>query len=910
MHKFRYYPLKVKLLLVPAVATLSFAAYLIYSSQVLSGGNSLLKEIRDTQFPILQAAGENIKNFEGVVESLNTAAATGDADFLDGAKLKAAEILHRYETLEQLDVNHKVEIRKLKSAFNDFYALAFDVAQRMSGNTDLPSSQQIIRLRVLRDTYSMGAVSYRDKADKEFQETIRKAIERSDGAQNSGALIGSIMMLVIAVLTLLVNRGIVVLEGEVENRNKMLMAANNELVHDILKLKEAEDARSHAEAVSQIKDAFLANMSHELRTPMNAVIGLSHLCLQTDMTGKQHDYLQKIHGSAKALLGILNDILDVSKIEAGKMEMDRIPFELENVMGNLATIVGVRSQEKNLEFLLETAPNVPSSLIGDPLRLGQVLINLAGNAVKFSEKGEVIIRADLEQDEGDHVTLRFTVKDTGIGMKQKEIDNLFRPFTQADTSITRKFGGTGLGLTISKRLIEMMGGSIWVESTPGTGSKFMFTVRFDKAEQQVNHDQSELKALRGLRVLVVDDNESILIFVKQYLETFTFDVAIADNAPDALNAVRKANDEGKPFGLVILDWKMPNMSGLELARKLRGMDDLRIKPKILLITGYGQNELPLREMDQVVDGILEKPFQQSKLFEAVTRISGWDNLATGKFRIMGPHFNPVLASQFRGAKILLVEDDEINQQVAREMLESYGIIVTIAVNGEEAMAVLKDERFDGVLMDMQMPVMDGLSAAREIRKDAQYANMPIIALTANVMISEQNEILAAGMNDHVGKPIDPDHLVATLAKWVHPSRTAGKSAPQESVPQEVPASAAETLPNLPGVKVAASVRRIGGNVVLYYLLLEKFKTNQLQVVSQIREAMAANDAKTAERLAHTLRGIAGTLGAETLQGQAERLESCFKNGSFDDVESLLAQVGQGVADLIAQIDQAIAARPS
>ncbi len=908
MNKFRNYPLKVKLLLVPAVATLSFAAYLIYSSLVLSGGNSILKEIRDTQFPILYAAGENIKSFEGVVESLNTAAATGDPDFMDAAKLKAAEIQHRYETLEQIDAIHKVEIRKLKSGFDDFYTLAFDVAKRMSSNTDLPNSQQILRLRVLRDTYSMGAVSYRDKADKEFQETIRIAIERSDGAQNSGAIIGSIMMMVIAVLTLLVNRGIVVLEEEVENRNKMLMAANNELIHDILKLKEAEDARIHAEAVSQIKDAFLANMSHELRTPMNAVIGLSHLCLQTDMSDKQYDYLQKIHGSAKSLLGILNDILDVSKIEAGKMEMDRMPFELEDVMGNLTTIVGVRSQEKNLEFLLETAPNVPSSLIGDPLRLGQVLINLVGNAIKFTEKGEVIIRADLEQDEGNQVTLRFTVKDTGIGMTQKEIDNLFRPFTQADTSITRKFGGTGLGLTISKRLIEMMGGSIWVESIPGTGSSFMFTASFEKAEQRVNHDQSELKKLRGLRVLVVDDNESILIFIKQYLETFTVDVVVADNALDALDAARKANDEGKPFGMVILDWKMPNMNGIELARKLRGMAELSIQPKILLITGYGQSEIPLQKNEHLVNGILEKPFQQSKLFEAVTRISGWDNQPTGKFRLLGAQFNPALASQFRGAKILLVEDDEINQQVAREMLESYGIEVTIAVNGEEALAVLHDNNFDGVLMDMQMPVMDGLSTAREIRKNPGFAGMPIIALTANVMISEQNEILAAGMNDHIGKPIDPDHLVATLAKWIHPARNNGSSSSAEFVPKTASDSAAEALPNLPGVKVAASVRRIGGNLALYYSLLEKFRINHLQVVSEIRKAMAADDLNTAERLAHTLRGIAGTLGAETLQSKAEQLESCFKKGSFAEVESLLTEVGQEVADLIVLIDQAIVAR--
>ncbi len=769
MSRFSNYPLKLKLLLVPAAAVLSFAAYLVYSSLVLSGGNSLLKEIRDTQFPILYAAGENIKSFEGVVESLNTAAATGDADFLDASKAKASEILSRYETLEQIDAAHKDEIGKLKSGFNAFYALAFDVAQRMSSITNAPSLQQIKQLRDLRDSYALAAMSYRDSAEKEFKETIRKAIERSEGAQNSGAVIGMFMLLVIAVLTLLVNRGIVVLEAEVENRNKMLLSVNSELEQEIQKLKEAEEARSHAEAASLIKDAFLANMSHELRTPMNAVIGLSYLCLQTDLSGKQRDYLQKINGSAKSLLGILNDILDISKIEAGKMEMDRIPFELEEVMGNLSTIVGVRSQEKNIEFRLETAPNVPSSLIGDPLRLGQVLINLAGNAVKFTEKGEVLLRVDLEKESDDQVTLRFTVKDSGIGMSKKEIDNLFRPFTQADTSITRKFGGTGLGLSISKRLVEMMGGRIWVESASGSGSKFIFTARFHNA----------------------------------------------------------------------------------------GTSD-------------------------------------------------WDSLALSQFRIAGAQFNQALVSQFRGARMLLVEDDEINQQVAREMLESYGIQVALAVNGEEAIAKLKEEQFDGVLMDMQMPVMDGVSTTREIRKNPQYAELPIIALTANVMVRDQKEILAAGMNDHIGKPIDPDRLVAILAKWVHPSRPVEIPLPRETVP----VSATEMLPNLPGVTVDASVRRIGGNVAFYYSLLDKFRVSERDVVPRIREALASNDTKTAERVAHTLKGIAGTLGAEVLQDLAEQLEHDIRDGSFGNVESLLAQTEKEIESLIAKIDRVIEARAS
>lgn len=910
MINFRNYPLKLKLLLVPAVATLSFAVYLIYSSLALSGGNSLLKEIRDEQFPILYAAGENLKSFEGVVESLNTAAATGEGDFLDAAKEKHAEILSRYETLEKIDPTHKEEIERLKSGFNAFYFLAFDVAQRMSGKTDLPSLQQIKELRRLRDSYSLAAVSYRNVAEKEFQETIREAIVRSEGAQNSGAIIGSLMMLVIAVLTLLVNRGIMALEAVVENRNRMLESVNRELERDIQKLKEAEDARSHAEAASQIKDAFLANMSHELRTPMNAVIGLSHLCMQTELSDKQLDYLHKIHGSAKSLLGILNDILDVSKIEAGKMEMDKSPFNLEEVMGNLATIVGIRSQEKNLEFLLETAPDVPPYLVGDALRLGQVLINLAGNAVKFTEAGEVIIRAELERDEGDRVTLRFTVKDTGIGMSQKQIDNLFRPFTQADSSITRKFGGTGLGLTISKRLIEMMGGTIRVESIPGAGSQFIFTASFDKAVQQVSHDQAELKLFRGLRVLAVDDNEIILLYIKNYLETFGVDVVIVDNGPDALDTVRKANEEDRPFGLVILDWKMPQLNGIVLAGKLREMAELRTQPKVLLITGYGQNETPYREATRVVDGILEKPFQQSKLFNAVTRIFGWNNLTTGKFRAAGAQFKPALIPQLRGAHMLLVEDDEINQQVAREMLESYGIQVTVAENGEEALLVLKEMHFDGVLMDMQMPVMDGFSTTRRIRKDSRYADLPIIALTANVMVSEQNAIMAAGMNDHIGKPIDPDRLAAVLAKWVHPEGAAEAVSSGEVSPTPVPAFATEALPDLPGIKVDQSVRRIGGNVDLYYSLLDKFRKNQSGVVLKIREALAANEQETAERLAHTLRGIAGTLGAESLQTRAEQLENNFKNGAFGNTEPLLSQIEQELKDLISLIDRATDARIS
>ena len=886
MKNFSNYPLKIKLSLVPSVAVVCFVAYLIYSVLVLSGGNDQLKEIRDIEFPILYAAGENIKSFEGLVESLNTAAATGEVDYLNISGAKSLEIIQRYESMEKIDNAHIVEIQRLISDFNAFYAVAFKVAQRMANKAEQPSYKQIQEMRDLRNTYSQAALKYRNIAENDFQEAIQRTIQRSDRALESGALIGMFMLVVIGVLTLLVNRGIVLLEEVVDNRNKMLLSVNSELEQEIRKLKEADEARIHAETASQIKDEFLANMSHELRTPMNAIIGLSHLCLQTEMTAKQNDYLQKVHGSAKSLLGILNDILDVSKIEAGKMELDRIPFELDEVLDNLSTILGAKSQEKNVELLLETSSNVPFELIGDPLRLGQILINLVGNAVKFTTNGEVLVRSELESEEADRVTLRFTVKDTGIGMTQSEIDKLFIPFTQADSSITRKFGGTGLGLTISKRLIEMMNGKISVESSPGLGSRFSFTADFIKANKKDSASQKEFDVPKGLRVIIVDADERSQSVLKSYLESFGFDVSIAGNEREAMRSLRIANKEDRPFRLAIIDLKLKDQDGAELARELRAMTDLSINPKILLVGRYGAKAVLSRDYDQIVDGILEKPILQGRLLHAIAKTFGLDGNSTGRYSSIGAQFNKAMISQVQGARLLLVEDNEINHQVAKELLESYGITVSIAEDGVEAIERINQEKFDGVLMDVQMPVMDGITATREIRKDPRFVNLPIIALTANVLVREQSEILAAGMNDHIGKPIDPDKLVATLARWIHPHRGMDDSFPVLKTESAAP----ESLPFIPGVNVEKSVRRLGGNLTLYFSLLKKFRDKELDTVGNIRDALASVDNGKAERLAHTLRGTAGNLGMESLHRQADLLEQNIKNGNFDNIELILQDV--------------------
>jgi len=904
MKKISEFSLTWQLLLVPVVATLCFAAYLAYSSLVLSDVDSVLKDLRDIDYPILDEAEKNLNAYGRVVDSLEAAVATGEIEFLDVAKYQASEIQSRYATLEKLDKVHQKDIEKLKAGFNTYFVLALDVAERMATNTEEVSAQQLARMRTLRDEYLVDAKAYKANTEQDYHHDVIDAIERSERAQEWGLGIGSLMLLVIAALTLLVTRGVLALEKNVAVRSQMLLEVNNELENEIQKLKAAEEAKSQAEAASQIKDEFLANMSHEIRTPMNAIIGLSHLCLQTAMSQKQQDYLQKIHGSAKSLLGILNDILDVSKIEAGKMEIESTTFDLEEVMGNLSAILGNRSQEKNLEFLMQTDPDVPNMLVGDPLRLSQVLINLAGNAVKFTEKGEVMVRVALEKVTGDRIDLRFSVKDTGIGMSQKEIDKLFRPFTQADSSITRKFGGTGLGLSISKRLVEMMGGRIWVESTPGMGSEFIFLVRLQKAQQQSSYDQSKLNDLRGLRVLAVDDSENSLNILKGYLESFALDVTVASNGQDALNLVHRANEDGKPFGLVIVDWKMPEMDGMEVARKLQSISFSSFRPKVLLIFTSCMDEMLQKLDNQVVDGVLAKPLQQSKLLDAVSKVSGRSVLSSGKFKVITAQLNPELLSQIRGSHLLLVEDNEINRQVAQELLEGFGLDVTTAENGEEAIAMLQEAQFDGVLMDMQMPVMDGVTATREIRKDPRFSNLPIIALTANVMVNEQNKFLDAGITDNIGKPIDPDRLVATLAKWVRPTK------PEENAPavQLVQNSSPEPLPDLPGVNVAESVRRIGGKVTLYYSLLDKFLVDQRDFQVRFRNALTAQNLREAEMLAHTLRGVAGTLGAESLQELAAMLENSTKNDDPVDADALFARVVEELAKFMASIDRAIEAR--
>jgi signal transduction histidine kinase/DNA-binding response OmpR family regulator/HPt (histidine-containing phosphotransfer) domain-containing protein len=663
-------------------------------------------------------------------------------------------------------------------------------------------------------------------------------------------------------------------------------------------MEDLDDARAEAEDATKAKSDFLANMSHEIRTPMNAIMGMAHLAMKTDLTAKQYDYLKKVDISAKSLLGIINDILDFSKIEAGKMDMESVDFQLEDTLDNISTLVGIKTQEKGLELLFKTDPSVPTALVGDPLRLGQILINLSNNAVKFTDTGEIVVSTELVKKDKAQVALKFSVRDTGIGMTAEQAAKLFQPFAQADSSTTRKYGGTGLGLTISKRLAEMMGGEIWVESESGRGSTFSFTANFGLRKEGAKKRFRPASDLRGMKVLVVDDNATSMSILQEMLESFSFKVSLAASGEEGIAELESASKD-KPFELVIMDWKMPGMDGIEASQQIKDHKNLSKIPPIIMVTAYGREEV-MQQADEVgLEGFLLKPVNPSMLFDTIMQAFGEAVPETS--RVAQRKEQEVKALEnIQGARVLLVEDNEINQQVAKEILEGAGLNVSLANNGQEAVNAVKENNYDAVLMDVQMPVMDGYTATRKIREwetevrgqktedrkegsalSPQSSELPIIAMTAHAMAGDEDKSLEAGMNGHVTKPIDPDQLFATLQKWIQPGEKRAQVQKLEistEVPEAVQAIPEEDeLPEyLPGFDLADGLKRLQGNKKLYRRLLLSFATDYGGAANDIRIALEAKDFERSHSLVHNIKGLAGNLAATDLQTATVNLEKLVK----------------------------------
>ncbi|MCD4778734.1 MAG: response regulator, partial [Desulfobacterales bacterium] len=657
-----------------------------------------------------------------------------------------------------------------------------------------------------------------------------------------------------------------------------------------------EKAKQAAEAATIAKSEFLANMSHEIRTPMNGVIAAAELALSEKMPPRAVRYLEIIQSSAYSLLGIINDILDFSKIEADKLDLETRPFLLDEVIDRITDVFMSEAAGKRIELLVDIDLEAPNALIGDPLRLQQILKNLVSNAVKFTDIGGIIlVRVKESEKSADRTTLTFSVKDTGIGIAPKYLSRLFKPFSQADTSSTREYEGTGLGLTICKRLVEMMGGRIWVESELGKGSTFSFTVCFNR--QSANEKQKLVPPpdIQHLNVLVVDDCADSRLIMQKMLESFGLRVKLVSSGEESLKALEENKTREEPFELVVIDWLMPGLGGIETSKRIR--KDLKLTIPIILMTAFGKENEILDAEKAGINAFLTKPIHQSTLFNAIMDTFGKKRL---KIEEKEKHITTrasIYKNFLRGIRILVAEDNPTNQEIALAILEGAGIVVEIANNGKKAVEALQRSRFDAVLMDIQMPEMDGYEATKIIRKDSRFKSLPIIAMTAHAMKGDEEKCLEAGMDGYVSKPISQDRLFHTIWKSMeHEKKVPYYKEPEAPKDRDITVAQTEDLPKrLPGINIQDALSALNIDKDVFKHILIGFLKNNKESANKIRDAFDRKDWESIMQLAHSLKGSAGNIGADKLYKAAQELETAGREGAptsalIDRVETALNQV--------------------
>jgi two-component system, sensor histidine kinase and response regulator len=694
--------------------------------------------------------------------------------------------------------------------------------------------------------------------------------------------------------------------------NFLIIKLNIEILSRKKITRELRFAKDTAEKASQTKSDFLANMSHEIRTPLNAIIGMTYILLKTPLNKRQQDLLGKLDSASQLLLNLINDLLDFSKIEAGKLELEAVPFKIDEVLNNLSELIMAKAGEKGLDILYHTSQDIPRHLIGDPLRLGQILLNLVNNALKFTTKGHILLSVEVAKQQQCHhsnsgysdknICLKFSITDTGIGIKAEDIKKLFNSFTQADNSTTRKYGGTGLGLSICKQLIKLMDGEINVDSIYGQGSTFSFSANFEldqKNESDIQPTVYTLPAnMQQTQVLVVDDNPVAQNIFKQMLVSFGFRVLLSSSAQEGITLL-KQHSSSDPIKLVLMDLKMPEMDGIKAIHIIKTQLNLDVTPTVFLVTAHASQNFNFIN-DVQWDDYLIKPVSQSMLYDSViTAFSENQSIKTSEQgKIIERKADIPSQTDLAHKQILLTEDNVTNQEVACALMEELKLEVSIANNGIEAVEAIKKTNFDLIFMDLQMPEMDGFEATRLIRQDRKYQHIPIIAMTAHAMQGDRQKCLDAQMDDYLTKPIDVYKFFAVLNKWLD----GGK----KELITDLEPIVQSTFPNLKFINLEKALLRVRGNQELLLRLLRNFKKQKFDIAEKISDAIIQKDFKSAKELLHNLKGEAGTLEATTLFLATQNLEQLLLEMSLSSIKEdkynqSLIEVTQALEDVLLDI---------